>query len=100
MEDGNQNLRFHKRKISIVDYKGSNLLSLYNAFKYIGHEAEISSDPDNIKKSDFIILPGVGSFSYSMANLRKLKIDRILIEKKHNGESIIFGICLGMQILF
>lgn len=100
MEDGNQNLTFLKKKISIVDYKGSNLLSLYNAFKYIGFEAEITSDLKIIKDSDFIILPGVGSFAHSMKTIKKLGIDKIIIEKSINEESIIFGICLGMQLLF
>ena len=100
MEDGNQNLKFLKKKISIVDYKGSNLLSLYNAFKYIGFESEITSELKIIKESDFIILPGVGSFAHSMKTIKKLGIDKVIIEKSLNEESIIFGICLGMQLLF
>lgn len=93
-------MKLSKKKISIVDYKGSNLLSLFNAFKYLGYQAEITSDSEIINKSDFIILPGVGSFAHSMTNLKKFNIDQILTEKNITGESIIFGICLGMQILF
>ena len=84
MEDGNQNLKFLKKKISIVDYKGSNLLSLYNAFKYIGFESEITSELKIIKESDFIILPGVGSFAHSMKTIKKLGIDKVIIEKSNS----------------
>ena len=61
--------------------------------------SEITSELKIIKESDFIILPGVGSFAHSMKTIKKLGIDKVIIEKSLNG-IIIFGICLGMQLLF
>jgi len=38
--------------ISIVDYGVGNLFSLACSFKYIGCDAEITSDADRIRNSD------------------------------------------------
>ena len=46
----------------IVDYKLNNLFSIKNALDFLGYEAFISSDPDLLKKTDFVVLPGIGSF--------------------------------------
>jgi imidazole glycerol-phosphate synthase subunit HisH len=87
-------------KITIIDYEASNIKSLYNSFKYLGQNPLITSDIKEIMNSEKIILPGVGSYVSGMKNLKKFKIDQLIKEKYLNNESIIFGICLGMQLLF
>ena len=59
-------------KISIIDYKISNLKSVKNALSYLGFENIITSDSNEILKSDGVILPGVGSFPHGMLNLKEL----------------------------
>jgi imidazole glycerol-phosphate synthase subunit HisH len=86
-------------KISIIDFKLSNLFSVAHACEYVGLKAEITSDPEVISNSDALILPGVGAFGDAMKNLK----DFGLIEpiKKHISEGKpFFGVCLGMQLLF
>ena len=48
--------------IAIIDYGMGNLHSVYNALQAIGAQAEIISDPEQLKQADGIILPGVGAF--------------------------------------
>ena len=85
--------------VVIIDYNVGNVKSVLNACNRIGLEAIISSNINEIKKADGIILPGVGSFPVAMENLKKYELIEILNERK-NANIPILGICLGMQILF
>ena len=87
------------KKVVIVDYKMSNLFSVQNALKSIGFETEISSNKNIIKKADFIVLPGVGSFPKAMKEIRKLELD-LIIKEYINSNKPLLGICLGFQLLF
>ena len=48
--------------VSIIDYGVGNLFSLRSSFAAIGVEAEVTSDPETIRRADRVILPGVGAF--------------------------------------
>ena len=85
--------------IAIVDYGVGNLFSLISSFKFIGAEIEVTSDPDVIRKSDKIILPGVGAFEDARRKLYDTGLDKIIIEEAKGGKPVM-GICLGMQMLF
>ena len=87
------------KKISIIDYGAGNLLSVRNALKYLGHNCEITNDPKLIETSDFLILPGVGSFYKSMKKIDTLGISDAIKESILIKEKKILGICLGMQLL-
>ena len=85
--------------IAIVDYGIGNLFSVVSSFKYIGAEARVTSDANEIRKADKIILPGVGAFGDAIKKLRETGLDKVVIEEAKNGKPIM-GICLGMQLLF
>lgn len=85
--------------IAIVDYGVGNLFSLISSFKYIGADVLVTSDPNEIKKCDKIILPGVGAFEDARRKLSDTGLDKIIIEEAKNGKPLM-GICLGMQMLF
>ncbi len=85
--------------LAIVDYGVGNLFSLSSSLKFIGVEAVITSDPEVIRKSSHIILPGVGAFGDAVAALRSSGLDKVVIEEAHSGKPLM-GICLGMQLLF
>lgn len=85
--------------IAIVDYGVGNLFSLISSFKFIGAEIEVTSDPNVIRKSDKIILPGVGAFEDARRKLNDTGLDKIIIEEAKGGKPVM-GICLGMQMLF
>lgn len=85
--------------IAIVDYGVGNIFSLYSSFKYIGAEVVLTSDPDEIKKADKIILPGVGAFADAAKKLRDSGLADVVVNEVKNGKPLL-GICLGMQMLF
>ena len=85
--------------IAIVDYGVGNIFSLYSSFKYIGAEVVLTSDPEEIKKADKIILPGVGAFADAAKKLRESGLADVVVYEVKNGKPLL-GICLGMQMLF
>lgn len=86
------------RTITIIDYGMGNLGSLTNAFRYLGGDVKISSDPDKIVKSNVAILPGVGSFNKAMKIIKKNSIDDAIKSFISKG-NYLMCICLGMQLL-
>lgn len=85
--------------IGIVDYNMGNLASVKNAFKVLGHEAVVESDPDKFHTYDKLILPGVGAFGDAMEHLRARQMDEAIKAYAKGGDPML-GICLGMQLLF
>jgi glutamine amidotransferase len=85
--------------IAIVDYGVGNLFSLRCSFRYIGYEAEVTSDPERILKADKVVLPGVGAFGDAADKLRSTGLDKAVCEAAQRGTPLL-GICLGMQLLF
>ncbi len=85
--------------VTIVDYGVGNLYSLRCSLEAIGREARITSDPEEIRQAERIILPGVGAFGDAAEKLRQKGMDRVLREAAGKGTPLL-GICLGMQLLF
>ena len=85
--------------IAVVDYGVGNLFSLCSSLDAIGAESIVTSDPEKLRLADTIILPGVGAFSDAIAKLNSSGLDRVLRQEVRAGKPL-FGICLGMQLLF
>ncbi len=85
--------------IAVIDYGVGNLFSLVSSLNMIGAKSIVTNNPDEIKKADKIILPGVGAFADAIKKLREKGLDKLLIEEAKKGKRIM-GICLGMQLLF
>ena len=85
--------------IAIVDYGVGNLFSLKSSFAYIGHEARVTGDREEILSADRIVLPGVGAFGDAADKLRATGLDQAVQEAAQRGKPLL-GICLGMQLLF
>ena len=84
--------------IGIVNYSIGNVGSVYSALEFYHYNVRLVDDPHVIKKSDLIVLAGVGNFSTATSRLKELKlwetIDYYVREKKKP----LLGICLGMQL--
>lgn len=85
--------------IAVVDYGVGNLFSLVSSLRFIGAEAEVTSDGDALRAADGIILPGVGAFADAREKLRASGTEPVLREEVAKGKPFL-GICLGMQMLF
>ena len=87
-------------KITIVDYGMGNIKSIIGALKYLEvEEITVSNNLSELMSADKLILPGVGSFSMAMSNIKKLNIDKYLRETVIVDKKPILGICLGMQLM-
>lgn len=85
--------------ITIVDYGMGNLGSVLNMFKRIGVKALITSDHDEIRNAEKLLLPGVGAFDAAITRIHNTGLREILDHKAKTECIPILGICLGMQLL-
>lgn len=85
--------------ITVVDYGMGNLHSVVGAFRYLGAEVKLSSDPLEVEKSDALVLPGVGSFYRAMTRLNRTGLTDAMIEAVKERKRKILGICLGHQLM-
>ena len=82
--------------IGVVDYEAGNIASVSNALSTLGAEFIVSGRADDLSRCGGIILPGVGAATGAMQSLR----ERGLIDFLRSVRVPLFGICLGMQILY
>ena len=84
---------------TMVDYGAGNLRSLRAAFERAGAEVAVSDQPEQVARAGFVIIPGVGQAASAMEALRERGlVDAILAALR--GGSHLFGVCVGMQLLF
>ena len=84
---------------AIIDYGVGNLFSLSSSLRYIGSEAVVTRDAEEIRAAARIILPGVGAFGDAADKLTATGLIPVLNEEVTAGKPLL-GICLGMQMLF
>ena len=93
-------------KVAIIDYGSGNLRSAQKAFERSAREASISaeilltSDPEEVRSADRVVLPGVGAYADCRAGLDAVSgmVDA-LEEAVTNQARPFFGICVGMQLM-
>ena len=83
----------------IIDYDAGNLRSVQRACAEVGLTAEISADPDRVRRADRVIFPGVGAAGSAMRSITREGMDMALKEVIAAGRPVL-GICLGLQISF
>ena len=82
----------------IINYNVGNLHNLKNALDFSGIENRLVTDPNEVKKADRILLPGVGAFAPAMDHLKKSGMLDALQEKFQSGAPML-GVCVGAQLL-
>ncbi len=85
--------------IVIIDYGMGNLRSVQKALESVGHSAEITSDPDRVRRASRVVLPGVGAFADAAAELRRTGLGEAFRDAVAEGKPCL-GVCLGLQLLF
>jgi len=87
-------------KVVVIDYGMSNLGSISNALVECGCDnVVVATDPKELLTATHIILPGVGSFTDGMNNLKVLGWQDPLRKSVIEDKIPLLGICLGMQLL-
>ncbi len=85
--------------IAVVDYDAGNVKSVEKAIEKLGAKHILTSDPEEIRKADAVILPGVGNFGDCVNKLKERGLDAALKEYAASGKPFL-GICVGLQLLF
>lgn len=86
-------------EVLILDYGSGNLRSAQRALEQVGAIVSVSSDFDEAMSAQALVLPGVGAFEACMAGIRAVRGD-VIIDRRLAGGLPVFGICVGMQVLF
>lgn len=76
-----------------------NVRSVAKAIESLGEEVIVSENPNDLRKADRIVLPGVGSFGKGICNLKDKGFLEVLKEEVLIKKKPFLGICLGMQLL-
>lgn len=84
--------------VKLVPFPFCNFQSVSRYLQAKSHEYSALDDAAEIKPTDIILLPGVGTFGEGMKYLSEKGLVQSLREHAENGGNII-GICLGMQLL-
>ncbi|MDP3791034.1 MAG: imidazole glycerol phosphate synthase subunit HisH [Candidatus Omnitrophota bacterium] len=85
--------------IVVIDYGMGNLHSVRKALEVMGARVKVSSNPEDIKKAEKIVFPGVGSFGEAMKELKLRKLITPIKDAIAQGKPFL-GLCLGLQLLF
>ena len=86
-------------KIAIIDYGMGNLHSAAKALEKVGAQVAVTRDPDEVRRADKVVLPGVGAFGDCMKNLNERQLAPVIHEVIAAGKPFL-GICVGLQLLF
>ena len=85
--------------ITVVDYGMGNLRSVEKGFERFGFDVKVSDNPNDIKHTDKLVLPGVGAFKDAIIGLQQRGLIEPVIDFVRRGKPFL-GICLGLQLLF
>jgi glutamine amidotransferase len=88
-----------QREVTIVDLQIQNIQSVANAFRTIGARVRVAADAGGIESAEFLVLPGVGSFSAAAACLGKGTLRQAIRRHALEEKRPVLGLCLGMQLL-
>ena len=89
-------------RVAVVDYGMGNLQSVVQALRAAapdGTEILRTSEPDQVRSADRVVVPGQGGFRDAAARLRQDGLGDSILEKMRAGTPYL-GICLGLQVLF
>lgn len=85
--------------VALLDYGSGNLRSAQRALERAGAIVNVTNAHYEVLEADGLLVPGVGAYSACMEGLRKVHGDRLIGQRLAGGRPV-FGICVGMQILF
>ena len=89
------------KTVAVVDYGMGNLRSVSQAVQAAaagsGYQVIITSDPDQVRAAERVVLPGQGAMPHCMRELRESGLLASVLEAAQSKP--LFGVCVGMQML-
>ncbi|HEX5936447.1 MAG TPA: imidazole glycerol phosphate synthase subunit HisH [Actinomycetota bacterium] len=85
--------------IAVLDYGSGNLHSVSRALAHAGGEPRVTGEPGQVAEADALVIPGVGHFGHCVRAIRAAGLDRAIADAVDAGVPV-FGVCVGMQVLF
>jgi len=85
--------------VVVFDYGSGNVRSAQRALEHVGADVTLTSDFETALKADGLLVPGVGAFDACMQGINKFRGGEIIGRRLAGGPSV-FGVCVGMQVLF
>ncbi len=85
--------------VTIVNYGLGNIHAFANIYKRLNIAFRIAQTAEELKSSEKIILPGVGSFDWAMRLLEESGLRTVLDDLVINQQRPLLGVCVGMQIM-
>ncbi len=86
------------KEVQIIDTGIANIASVKAAFDRLGCNTAITNNADVIRQSEYVVLPGVGSFGAGMRALNRFGLGQVIVDRITSNAPLL-GICLGMQLL-
>ena len=93
-------------RLAIIDYGSGNVRSVRRALEAaalgagVSLDADLTEDPDRIRRADRIVLPGVGHFADCAVGLASREgVTEALIEAVFRKGVPFLGVCVGMQLM-
>jgi imidazole glycerol-phosphate synthase subunit HisH len=86
-------------RAAVLDYGAGNVRSAKRGFDAAGADATVTGDPDAAATADLLVVPGVGNFGSCLAELRRSGLEA-LVRRWIEDARPLFGICVGMQLLY
>jgi imidazole glycerol-phosphate synthase subunit HisH len=84
---------------AVLDYEAGNVRSAKRGFDAAGADAVVTADPTVAARADVLVVPGVGHFSACLASMRRSGLEDV-VRRFIADERPVFGICVGMQLLY
>jgi glutamine amidotransferase len=86
-------------RIAVLDYGMGNLHSVGRALARVGADVCVTSDHAEAVGASGLLIPGVGGFGACVRSLREAGLEPA-VRTAVAGDRPVFGVCVGMQILF
>jgi len=88
-----------RRRVAVLDYEAGNVRSAQRALLEAGADAHVTGDATEAARAEALVVPGVGAFGSCLTNLRAAGLVDLLVDWIQR-EQPLFGICVGMQLLY
>ena len=85
-------------EVKILSTGVANVASVIAAFQRLKCRTSLVTDVETIENTDFLVLPGVGSFAAGMDSLREKSLVNVL-QNRIAAQRPTLAICLGLQLL-